>query len=82
MELNEALKTLKNNGCLITEDTDSSLMIAFDAIFNMREEDFKEFIKLCKLIHKGIPASSPDFEYTKTMCKYKEPFIEILRRNR
>ena len=84
MELNEALNKLKQAG-IIAESVFDGIYASdtFEAIFNMSDENFTEFIKLCKQIRNEKKNYKPEHAYTIIANgKLGEKFVNMIKMNR
>lgn len=84
MELNEAKEILKSAG-FITENVFDGIYSSdtFEAIFNMSDETFTEFIKLCKQIRKEKKKYRQEYAYTIVAnSKLGEQFVKMIKTNR
>lgn len=84
MKLREAKEILKQNDYLM-ESTFDGIYSAdtFSAIFNMPEETFIEFIKLCKQIRKVKQKYKEEYAYTfAANGELGEKFVDMIKSNR
>lgn len=84
MQLTEAKEILKNNGYLVESVFDGIYSSdTFEAIFNMSDETFIEFIKLCKQIRKEKKNYRQEYAYTAIAnSKLGEQFVKMIKTNR
>ena len=84
MNLNEAKEILKNAGLIVESVFDGIYSSdTFDAIFNMSDESFTEFIKLCKQIRKEKKNYKPEYAYSIIAdSKLGEKFLNMIKMNR
>lgn len=83
MKLDEAKQILKSAG-FITENVFDGIYSSdtFEAIFNMSDETFAEFIKLCKQIRKEKKNWNPEYAYTIIANgKLGEKFVKMIKSN-
>lgn len=84
MRLDEA-KQILNNAGYITESVFDGIYSSdtFEAIFNMSDETFTEFIKLCKQIRKEKKNYKQEYAYTIVAnSKLGEQFVKMIKTNR
>lgn len=81
MNLNEAKEILNKAGYLVETDFNGIYATdTFDAIFNMSDENFTEFIKLCRQIRKEKKKYKPEYAYTFIAnSKLGEKFVKMVR---
>lgn len=75
---------LKNAG-IIAESVFDGIYSSdtFEAIFNMSDESFTEFIKLCKQIRKEKKNYKPEYAYSIIAnSKLGEKFVNMIKMNR
>ena len=84
MNLNEAKEILKNAGLIVESVFDGIYSSdTFAAIFNMSDESFTEFIKLCKQIRKEKKNYKPEYAYSIIAnSKLGEKFVNMIKMNR
>lgn len=71
-----------NKAGIIVENDFNGIYAAdtFDAIFNMSDENFTEFIKLCRQIRKEKKKYKPEYAYTFIAnSKLGEKFVKMVR---
>lgn len=84
MNLNEAIEILKKNNYLMESVFDGIYSAdTFSAIFNMSDETFTEFIKLCKQIRKIKQKYKDEYAYTfAANSELGEKFVDMIKNNR
>lgn len=81
MNLNEAKEILNKAGYLVETDFNGIYAAdTFDAIFNMSDESFTEFIKLCRQIRKEKKKYKPEYAYSFIAdSELGEKFVKMVR---